>query len=583
MDRLFRHVAATASYERIQRRFDSIAVGNSESDVGHLVLAVLLEESLGGRCLQNLGITVADIGEGCFGEIPAMTCESLQGMAELSDIVDVHGQPRDVPQPSAHDQLWLTSLYDRARNIARRAEDVSDVGSEHLVQAMVEVDGPARAQLAQLGVTLDGVNAELSRHDENAPDSLKVDLVLADDILDDVVEANHTDEPTRDVVAAQLAKSDWPGRVFALLDANLNRAREGLRVLEDFARFIARDTNATGQLKAMRHSLVSAERLLRANIVSLAGQRDVENDVGTSMTTEQERSRESVNDVVVANARRVQEALRSLEEYGKTINVDFAATIKQLRYQSYSIEQNLMYLTQGNDAEHRGASELRTARKERLQRAHVYVLLTEELCTLPWKETAEAALAGGADVIQLREKHLSDDELIERCQWLTAACEAADALCILNDRTDLAYAAGVHGVHVGQEDTSVAVARGNMPTAQLLGVSTHDIHQIKTACEAGADYLGVGPVFPSTTKHFEGFPGVEFVKAAALESNLPWFAIGGISIDTVSLVRLSGATRVAVSNAAIGNDDPASAVQALRNAILAEEFGNPDSIKLRRG
>ncbi|APZ90790.1 thiamine phosphate synthase [Fuerstiella marisgermanici] len=588
MDHSFQQIAATPSCERIRRRFDAIAVGDSSADVGHLVLVILLEESLGGTCLQNLGLTLHKIENGCFGEVVAATCRTLtecQSDGDAAEVILADETP-DLPSaglgPKAGDQMWLTGLLDRARLICRRSDDATLVRSQHLVQAMVELDGPAKSQLEPLGITAANVELQLSGEPEALP-VLAVDLDLAPGLFTD-------EDEDCDTASIFVSETDASQRIVAVLDANLNRTREGLRVLEDFARFVSRDAAATEELKRLRHQLVAAEQLLQSAGVSPLLQRAVEHDVGTSLTTEQEQRRESVADLVAANARRVQESLRSLEEFGKTVSGPFAAMIKQMRYQTYSLEQQL-YLQSVIDMSDAGDVSVPSSRMERidrLQQAIVYVLLTEDLCRLDWQQTAEAALAGGADVIQLREKHLADDELISRGRWLAQACEAAGALFILNDRSDLARLAEAHGVHVGQDDGSVASARSMLRDDQLLGVSTHDLNQIRTACNSGADYLGVGPVFPSSTKQFDGFPGIEFVKDAAKEavtesSLVPWFAIGGINIDTVSLVRLSGANRIAVSHAVIGSEDPESAVRDLRAAMLVEDDDRPASLKIRRG
>ena len=576
MNHSFRKLEATPSCKRIRRRFDSIAVGDSSSDVGHLVLAVLLEESLGGRCLQNLGITLTRIADGCFGDVVANTNRALQRSDADSGPEEIQlAASEDGFLPKPEDELWLTGLFDRARMIARRVDHTATLGSEHLVQAMVELQGPAQTQLAELGITVAEVEAELSLGHDESNKVLTVEWEFAPEVLVDDDDLIQTDEATPYPNIQQ--------RVLAVLDANLNRTREGLRVLEDFARFVARDAAATGELKRMRHQLVAAERLIQSFGATLLQQRAVEHDVGTGITTEQEQRRESVADVVVANARRVQEALRSLEEFGKMVSSEFAAVIKQLRYQSYSLEQKLRGFVDVEMVPHGALTSLRVHRLDRLQHAVVYVLLTDELCRQSWQGTAEAALAGGADVIQLREKNLSDDVLISRGRWLAAACESAGAIFILSDRSDLADAAGAHGVHVGQDDDSVAAARTMLNPDQLLGVSTHDVAQVQAACNDGADYLGVGPVFQSATKQFDGFPGIEFVKAAAEFASVPWFAIGGINIDTVSLVLLSGAGRIAVSNAVIGSEDPEAAVRDLREAITAENEDPPASVKFSRG
>jgi thiamine-phosphate pyrophosphorylase len=133
----------------------------------------------------------------------------------------------------------------------------------------------------------------------------------------------------------------------------------------------------------------------------------------------------------------------------------------------------------------------------------------------------------------------------------------------MNDRPDLAVLAEADGVHVGQDELPVHAARQIVGPERLVGVSTHTIEQARRAVVDGADYLGVGPVFPSETKPFEHFAGLEFVEAVAAEITRPWFAIGGIDASNVELVRDAGATRVAVSGSIASAGNPTQAAQEL--------------------
>ncbi len=140
---------------------------------------------------------------------------------------------------------------------------------------------------------------------------------------------------------------------------------------------------------------------------------------------------------------------------------------------------------------------------------------------------------------------------------------AAGTLFIVNDRPDLAVLADADGVHLGQDDLPVSAARRIVGSRALIGVSTHTIEQARQAVNDGADYLGVGPVFPSKTKEFEEFAGLDFVRQVAAEIRIPWYPIGGISLENLAEVQAAGATRVAVSSAVCGADDPAAAAREL--------------------
>ena len=186
---------------------------------------------------------------------------------------------------------------------------------------------------------------------------------------------------------------------------------------------------------------------------------------------------------------------------------------------------------------------------------------------LPWQKVAEASIAGGIDVLQLREKSLNDRELLRRARWLVAACREASVLCIINDRADIAAAAQADGVHVGQEELPVAAARASVGTDLLVGVSTHSEDQVRQAIADGADCIGVGPVFPSSTKSFDDFPGLQFVQAAATISTVPFFAIGGIGPNNLLEVLNAGASRVAVTSAIAKSDNPQRATAELQKTL----------------
>jgi len=165
-------------------------------------------------------------------------------------------------------------------------------------------------------------------------------------------------------------------------------------------------------------------------------------------------------------------------------------------------------------------------------------------------------LAGGADALQLREKKMPDDEYLTLAGQLAQLCHAQDKLFIVNDRADIALAAGTDGVHLGQHDLPVAQARKVLPSQMIIGVSTHNIDQAKQALADGADYIGVGPVFATDTKPSAKPAGLDYVRQASDEIDLPQTAIGGINLDNLSQVIAAGAKAVAVCSAIISSDDP---------------------------
>jgi len=569
----------TPAAQRTLRICRRLAGDSPESDVwtGHLLLALLLDQSLASACLNRLGITRDWVGTGHLGGDVARAAQQhsdLPHEASEDSVVEITVSPLD----AINDPAEFTRVLDRAREISRRTHSDEGITSSTLLLAVVEISPHVRNSLAASGATEDHIREALfpEREQDCGPLPMEESLVF------------HSSPGSAEIEPPPLpAATDHQAVVRRILDVNLNRAREGLRVLEDAARFIADDPNISLPLKTLRHELVAAELSLRkwGPAEFLLTSRDTENDVGTALTTAGERIRESIFDVVTSNVRRVQESLRSLEEFGKLITPDFAATMKQLRYQSYTIEKHLIAGLRGTKASsNRGAEEPADSsatsfvadRVVRLQRAVVYVLITESACRLPWQIVVERALAGGADVLQLREKTLNDRELLRRARWIQQACCAANALFIVNDRPDIAAVSNADGVHVGQEEFRVAEARRVLNRDQLVGVSTHSINQFQQAISERADYLGVGPVFPSHTKSFAEFPGLAFVRDAAAVISPPWFAIGGVSLDTLADLKQSGAQRIAVTSAVTRAEDPARAVQELRSRLMSSDVPDPD-------
>jgi thiamine-phosphate pyrophosphorylase len=166
-------------------------------------------------------------------------------------------------------------------------------------------------------------------------------------------------------------------------------------------------------------------------------------------------------------------------------------------------------------------------------------------------------------MLQLRSKRLNDRDLLERAHALRQITAGTSTLFIMNDRADLAALSRADGVHVGQDELSVKDTRAIVGPEMLIGVSTHSIEQARRAVLHGANYLGCGPTFPSTTKAFQEFPGLDFLKQVAQEISLPAFAIGGITEENLPAVKAAGFRRVAVSGALRNVIDPAAAVREL--------------------
>jgi len=209
--------------------------------------------------------------------------------------------------------------------------------------------------------------------------------------------------------------------------------------------------------------------------------------------------------------------------------------------------------------------------------------VTEELCRGDWFETARAALRGGADCLQLREKKLTDRELLERAKRLNALCREHEAMFIVNDRPDIAVASGAHGVHLGQEDLPVAAVRRIVPASCIVGVSTHTIEQVCAAADQAPDYIAVGPMFESPTKPQGHIAGPATLAAARAQTALPLVAIGGITAENATTVLAASRCCLCVCQAVIAQPDVTAAARCLRDVMdRAVEAADGPSAKEKR-
>lgn len=527
-----------------------------------LMFALLQDESLAAAAMQRLGISVESLLTSRHSpQALEQATVHLQSNAVIHpDECSTHG-PRSV-EPD--DPQILIQILDRAAFLARHEPNAAGISSAHLLIAVFESNELLRNQFIDDGVDRSRIAAELNLDTTVTGPSLPIDFDL-----------HWSESPATSVSRCNDTQVDRSDAVWRILDANLNRSREGLRVLEDYARFVRNDANLSEQLKALRHELVATEALLpqlkccnresdsiETIHAELLLHRDTAHDVGTQISTAAESIRNDISDVVTANSRRVQEALRSLEEYGKLIAPAFAGMIKQIRYRSYTLQQQLtrVAVTAPSPDQHE-------ARVQKLQNAVLYVLITESGCRLPWQRVVEATLRGGADVLQLREKHLDDRELLRRARWTADACLGAGCLFIVNDRADVAVAANADGAHVGQDEFSLSDARGILRSDQILGISTHNLQQALAAERGGADYIGVGPTFPTATKSFSEFPGLALVREVSRNVQIPAFVIGGIGIENLNEVRQAGGARVALASSVVGSEDPESTVRELKRQL----------------
>lgn len=342
-----------------------------------------------------------------------------------------------------------------------------------------------------------------------------------------------------------------PRQTLRILDANCNRIGEGLRFLEDVARFLLDDAAVSHQLKAMRHDLVKSLSKLGAVMLS---ERDPEADVGFGTQLSRHQDFPSL---VTANAKRVEEALRVVEELAKLPDLNSklnSNNFEQARFNLYTLEKTLLS---------------RLTRRQKIQQlTGLYVVIDTQ--TLGQKDMIDAArkvIKGGAKVLQLRDKHHDKGELLALARKLSGLCSESGTLFIINDYLDIVLASEADGVHVGQKDLPISVIRKELPIDKIVGISTKTLAQAKKAESAGADYIAVGSIFPSPTKVSALVVGLEHLRQVRKAVSIPIVAIGGINKENIGEVMAAGADSAAVISAVLTQDDIESATSRLVKEI----------------
>ncbi len=342
-----------------------------------------------------------------------------------------------------------------------------------------------------------------------------------------------------------------------IIDANLNRAGEGLHLLEDLARLILNDANLTQQLKTIRHEILRGDWSFNQQLIQ---SRDSESDVGVDIEVWGEVKHREPPIMVVANARRVQESLRILEELSKisgtTPQLD-PEKFKQARFALYAIEQTLLS---------------KLLRRDKIGNlAGLYAIIdSQALSGRSHIEVASQLIQGGAKAIQLRDKLSSKSELLPIAQQLKKLCSEHGVLFIINDYLDIALATGADGLHLGQKDLPIPVARKLLPIDIILGCSVTTVDQATAAESSGADYIAVGSIYPTSSKVGAKVVGLERLRQIRQAVSLPLVAIGGINKDNAAEVSAAGADAVAVISAILQAKDVA---EAAREIIASFEVG----------
>lgn len=333
-----------------------------------------------------------------------------------------------------------------------------------------------------------------------------------------------------------------------IIDANINRATEAARALEEIARFYLDDKELTEKLKNLRHFVSSFFEPMYDDAVS---SRDTLNDVGTGiLNPTKERRSINLENVFKSNIKRLQQALRVLSEYG--------SLPEALRYETYTLEK-VLYERLKMDI-----------KKFLLENRKLYLVTNSDGFNSDdeFLDRVGLALSAGVDIVQLREKNRSAKEVIELGHKIRELASMFNALFIVNDRADIAKIVEADGVHLGQDDIPYHEAREFLGEKYIIGISTHCPDDAKRALEDGADYIGVGPVFKTPTKAGRTPVGLEYVSWVKENINLPFYAIGSIAPDNIDEVIQAGASRVAVVRAIMNSENPKETVEIFKKKLL---------------
>ena len=333
-------------------------------------------------------------------------------------------------------------------------------------------------------------------------------------------------------------------------DAVGNRAVEAIRVLEDVVRFMLDDRGLAAEAKQLRHDLAGLlDRVGRPRGV-LA--RDVAGDVGTDLSSRDPLGRRSAGDLVAANAARGGQAIRSLAEISAVVAPELANAFDPMRYRLCVLERH-------------AAIAIRSV--SRLEGVSLCVLVDGRGSEQEFRGIVEPLLAAGVRMLQVRDKVLDTVDLVGRARLAVSLARPRGAVVIVNDRVDVAIAAGADGAHVGETDLPTRDARRLLGPDRLLGRTAHSMAELRSAVADGADYLGVGPCYESRTKAFGAFADRAFLEQAAKETSLPVFAIGGVTRERIADLAAVGLHRVAVASAVTAAADPAAAARSLLESL----------------
>jgi thiamine-phosphate pyrophosphorylase len=345
---------------------------------------------------------------------------------------------------------------------------------------------------------------------------------------------------------------------YRIIDANFNRAREALRVIEDYCRFVLNCAGLSGRAKELRHRLSAVIADIDEGRL-LAG-RDTIGDIGIGQKADSAIGRKNIKDTLTAACKRLPEALRVLAETIRCENYAISERIEAIRYAGYTLEKDVALFANA---------------QARFANVQLYVLINSNLPGEVFP-LVQKSIKGGADCLQLRAKSVDDNRYYALAYEFVKVCRDANVISIINDRVDIAAASGADGVHLGQNDLPIEQARRLQLTPMIFGKSTHSIEQLTKAISELPTYVSLGPVFATPTKPESVPVTLDYVKKGVpilSHTGISHVAIGGIAIDNVENVLRAGSKVIAVSSAVTYSADPQAECRKLKDKI-SEFFGN---------
>lgn len=343
---------------------------------------------------------------------------------------------------------------------------------------------------------------------------------------------------------------------YRIIDANFNRAREAIRLVEDFARFVLNSKTFAQRAKQLRHRLSAVIAALDNG--KLICSRDTVGDVGLGTRVEGGLKRRDLEDCLAAACKRLTEALRVLSETVETLDTATGQAIENLRYDAYTLEKDILIFSDT---------------VEKFKHVRLYVIISSSLPAEVISLTY-CCIKGGADCVQLRAKAIEDDKFFATAHEFVKICKSGPVLSIINDRTDIAAAAGADGVHLGNQDLPVEQARKLQLTPLIIGSTTHSLEQLQKSCRQMPTYVALGPVFATPTKPKLKPVGLKYLSEAGdilADTGIAGVAVGGITLDNVEQVLAAGVNAIAVCSAVTAGGDPAANCRALKAKIT--DFG----------